>query len=132
MNHIPMPLGIPFIGPDPNNSVFPTGVVSDSRLIFGDGPMGCERDGLTDEQWAGLAPLMPGGCLRQRGPRTNNRLFIDALLWLARSLAVRACPRAHQVQKPAAAPTDRSEDPRLPHQPPKASVEAEIFHPVNP
>lgn len=44
-----------------------------------------DRDGLTDEQWARLAPLMPGGCRGKRGPRTNNRLFIDALLWLARS-----------------------------------------------
>ena len=44
-----------------------------------------ERDGLTDEQWWRLAPLMPGGCRGKRGPRTNNRLFIDALLWLARS-----------------------------------------------
>lgn len=44
-----------------------------------------ERDGLTDEQWARLAPLMPGGCRGKRGSRTNNRLFIDALLWLARS-----------------------------------------------
>lgn len=44
-----------------------------------------ERDGLTDEQWGRLARLMPGGCRGKRGPRTNNRLFIDALLWLARS-----------------------------------------------
>ena len=44
-----------------------------------------DRDGLTDEQWARLAPLMPGGCRGKRGPRTNNRLFVDALLWLARS-----------------------------------------------
>lgn len=47
--------------------------------------MNRERDGVTDEQWARLSPLMPGGCRGKRGPRTNNRLFIDALLWLARS-----------------------------------------------
>ena len=44
-----------------------------------------DPDCLTDDQWARLAPLMPGGCKGKRGPRTNNRLFIDALLWMARS-----------------------------------------------
>lgn len=42
-------------------------------------------DALTDREWAQIAPLMPGGCKGKRGPRTNNRLFIDALLWMARS-----------------------------------------------
>ena len=28
---------------------------------------------------------MPGGCKGKRGPRTDNRLFMDALLWMARS-----------------------------------------------
>lgn len=44
-----------------------------------------DRDGLTDEQWARLSPLMPGGCRGKRGPRTNNRLFMNALLWMVRS-----------------------------------------------
>lgn len=46
-----------------------------------------ERDGdrLTDGQWVRLAPFMPGGCKGKRGPRTDNRLFMDALLWMARS-----------------------------------------------
>lgn len=44
-----------------------------------------DRDCLSDEQWARLAPLMPGGCKGKRGPRTNNRLFVDAILWMARS-----------------------------------------------
>ena len=44
-----------------------------------------DPDRLTDAQWARLAPLMPGGCKGKRGPRTNNRLFMDALLWMARS-----------------------------------------------
>jgi transposase len=44
-----------------------------------------DYDRLTDEQWARLSGLMPGGCRGKRGPRTNNRLFLDALLWLARS-----------------------------------------------
>ena len=42
-------------------------------------------DALTDGQWARLAPLMPGGCRGKRGPRTNNRRFMDALVWMARS-----------------------------------------------
>ena len=44
-----------------------------------------DPDWLTDDQWARLAPLMPGGCKGKRGPRTNNRLFMGALLWMARS-----------------------------------------------
>ena len=44
-----------------------------------------DSDGLTDEQWARIAPLMPGGCKGKRGPRTNNRRFMEAVLWMARS-----------------------------------------------
>ena len=44
-----------------------------------------DPDRLTDEQWARLSPLMPGGCKGKRGPKTNNRLFIDAVLWMARA-----------------------------------------------
>ena len=44
-----------------------------------------DLDRLTDDQWVRLAPLMPGGCKGKRGPRTNNRLFMDAILWMARS-----------------------------------------------
>lgn len=44
-----------------------------------------DSDGLTDEQWARVAPLMPGGCKGKRGPRTNNRRFMDAVFWMARS-----------------------------------------------
>ena len=28
---------------------------------------------------------MPGGCKGKRGPRSNNRRFMDAVLWMARS-----------------------------------------------
>mgnify|MGYP000562466400 CR=1 FL=1 len=28
-------------------------------------------------------PFVPGGTKGRRGPRTNNRLFLDALLWMA-------------------------------------------------
>jgi transposase len=44
-----------------------------------------DPDLLTDDQWAQIASLMPGGCKGKRGPRTNNRLFMNALLWMARS-----------------------------------------------
>jgi transposase len=44
-----------------------------------------DPDRLTDEQWARLAPLIPGGCKGKRGPRSNNRLFIDAVLWMVRA-----------------------------------------------
>ncbi len=44
-----------------------------------------DPDRLTDEQWVRIAPLMPGGCKGKRGPRTNNRRFMEALLWMARS-----------------------------------------------
>ncbi len=44
-----------------------------------------DSDGLTDEQWTRIAPLMPGGCKGKRGPRTNNRRFMEAVLWMARS-----------------------------------------------
>lgn len=46
---------------------------------------GSDPDCLTDGQWFRLARLMPGGCKGKRGPRTNNRLFLDAILWMARS-----------------------------------------------
>ena len=42
-------------------------------------------DGLRDDQWDRLRDLVPGGRAGQRGPRCNNRLFVDALLWMARS-----------------------------------------------
>ena len=44
-----------------------------------------DPDRLNDAQWARLALLMPGGCKGKRGPRTNNRLFMDAVFWMARS-----------------------------------------------
>lgn len=44
--------------------------------------MSCDR--LRDDQWERLKGLMPGGTRGRRGPRTNNRLFIDALLFMAR------------------------------------------------
>lgn len=62
--------------------VYRIGLSSDSRLLFGRAALPCppDPDALTDEQWARLAPLMPGGRKGKRGPRTNNRLFLDALI----------------------------------------------------
>lgn len=42
-------------------------------------------DALRDDQWARLEPFVPGGRKGRRGPRSNNRRFVDALLWMARS-----------------------------------------------
>ena len=42
-------------------------------------------DGLRDDQWERLRDLVPGGRAGQRGLRCDNRLFVDALLWMARS-----------------------------------------------
>jgi transposase len=42
-------------------------------------------DALRDDQWDRLQDFVPGGRKGKRGPRTNNRLFLDALLWMARS-----------------------------------------------
>ena len=41
-------------------------------------------DALRDDQWERLKEFVPGGRKGKRGPRTNNRLFLDALLWMAR------------------------------------------------
>jgi transposase len=42
-------------------------------------------DELSDDQWELLKPLIPGGCKGKRGPRSDNRLFFNGLLWVARS-----------------------------------------------
>jgi transposase len=42
-------------------------------------------DRLRDDQWERLRDLVPGGREGQRGLRCDNRLFVDALLWMARS-----------------------------------------------
>ena len=42
-------------------------------------------DELRDDQWERLKPLCPGGGKGKRGPRTDNRKFLNALLWMARS-----------------------------------------------
>jgi transposase len=42
-------------------------------------------DALRDDQWARLEEFVPGGRQGKRGPRANNRRFLNALLWMARS-----------------------------------------------
>jgi transposase len=42
-------------------------------------------DGLRDDQWERLQAFVPGGRKGKRGPRTDNRRFLNALLWMARS-----------------------------------------------
>ena len=44
-----------------------------------------DTDWLRDDQWERIKGHVPGGTKGKRGPRTNNRLFVDALLWMARS-----------------------------------------------
>jgi transposase len=42
-------------------------------------------DGLRDDQWERLKAFVPGGRKGKRGPRSDNRRFLNALLWMARS-----------------------------------------------
>jgi len=44
-----------------------------------------DPDALRDDQWERLRPLIPGGHAGRRGPRCDNRRFVDALFWMARS-----------------------------------------------
>jgi len=46
---------------------------------------GSEVDELRDDQWARIEPLVPGGRKGKRGPRSQNRRFVNGLLWMARS-----------------------------------------------
>lgn len=42
-------------------------------------------DALRADQWERIKGFVPGGTKGKRGPRTDNRRFLDALLWMARS-----------------------------------------------
>jgi len=42
-------------------------------------------DALRDDQWERLEGFVPGGRKGKRGPRSDNRRFLNALLWMARS-----------------------------------------------
>jgi transposase len=51
--------------------------------MLGDRAVDC--DGLRDDQWERLKEFVPGGRKDKRGPRTDNRRFLNALLGMARS-----------------------------------------------
>ena len=42
-------------------------------------------DALREDPWERLREFAPGGRKGKRGPRTDNRRFLNALLWMARS-----------------------------------------------
>ena len=44
-----------------------------------------DQQELRDDQWAIIESLVPGGRKGKRGPRSDGRKFINALLWLALS-----------------------------------------------
>jgi transposase len=44
-----------------------------------------DPDALRDDRWERIEHLIPGGREGTRGPRCDNRRFVDALLWMARS-----------------------------------------------
>lgn len=44
-----------------------------------------DGDDLTDAQWERIEEFVPGGRKGRRGPRSNNRRFVNALIWMARS-----------------------------------------------
>ena len=62
---------------------FPRGRKSDLTLIFGDRRWIVTFFGMISGN--GSKDLCPGGTKGKRGPRTDNRRFLDALLWMARS-----------------------------------------------
>ena len=47
--------------------------------------MSHDPDALRNDQWERLRDLIPGGRAGQRGLRCDNRRFVEALLWMARS-----------------------------------------------
>jgi transposase len=64
---------------------FSAAVFCDSRLILEISLMIRDVDLLRDDQWERLREFVPGGCKGKRGPRADNRRFLNALLWMARS-----------------------------------------------
>jgi transposase len=64
---------------------FSAAVFCDSGLILEISLMIRDVDLLRDDQWERLREFVPGGCKGKRGPRADNRRFLNALLWMARS-----------------------------------------------
>jgi len=46
---------------------------------------GLDRSVLSDEQWARVAPLLPGKSGDPGRSGADNRLFVEAILWVART-----------------------------------------------
>ena len=44
-----------------------------------------DPDELRDDPWERIEPIVPGGMEGRRGPRSDGRRFVNALLWMARS-----------------------------------------------
>lgn len=44
-----------------------------------------QTDELSYDQWRRIEPFVPGGRAGRRGPRSDNRRFVEALIWMARS-----------------------------------------------
>src|ERR1700733_1881963 len=63
------------------------GILKRARIGFNAdfGRSAGDCDGLRDDQWERLKAFVPGGRKGKRGPRTDNRRFLNALLWMARS-----------------------------------------------
>jgi len=47
--------------------------------------MVCGVEELTDWQWERIEAFVPGGREGRRGPRSDNRRFVNGLIWMARS-----------------------------------------------
>jgi transposase len=47
--------------------------------------LGLDRSVLSDEQWARVAPLLPGKSGDPGRSGADNRLFVEAILWVART-----------------------------------------------
>jgi transposase len=62
---------------------FPSGEDFDSRLKNGSSAL--IRTILTDEQWQRVAPLLPGKATDPGVTGKDNRLFLEAVLWIART-----------------------------------------------
>ena len=44
-----------------------------------------EGEVFREDQWEQIKPFVPGRRKGKRGPRSDGRLFLDALLWMTRS-----------------------------------------------
>jgi transposase len=70
-------------GDELRNGGIPTGAQIRFNADFWRSAVDC--DALRDDQWERLKDFVPGGRKGKRGPRSDNRRFLNALLWMARS-----------------------------------------------